>query len=243
MLMAESSDILATARGGNVINPNPYLFGAKEYLTTAGANLLDFTARTYDPSLPLFQTQDPKAWDYTPFNAYTYCGGDPVNRFDKDGEFWDTVWDLCNVAYDVGCAIKAHIDGNHEKAKEYWVDAAIDTGAALIPFVPAGTSKVVKAVKGADKIVDTSKAVDKATDAAKTVDKASEVVKTSEKATDVSVASKKSIESQRRSAVRAAWKDEKQLVEKTGKGTRDWSAAEKKNFLQRVKLKVTRGII
>ena len=86
MLMAESSDILATARGGNVINPNPYLFGAKEYLTTAGANLLDFTARTYDPSLPLFQTQDPKAWDYTPFNAYTYCGGDPVNYIDPTGQ-------------------------------------------------------------------------------------------------------------------------------------------------------------
>ena len=86
MLMAESSDILATARGGNVINSNPYLYGSKEYLTTAGANLLDFTARTYDPSLPLFQTQDPKAWDYTPFNAYTYCGGDPVNYIDPTGQ-------------------------------------------------------------------------------------------------------------------------------------------------------------
>ena len=85
MLMAESSDILATARGGNVINPNPYLFGAKEYLTTAGANLLDFTARTYDPSLPLFQTQDPKAINFTWINPYTYCSGNPINKVDPDG--------------------------------------------------------------------------------------------------------------------------------------------------------------
>ena len=89
MLMAESSDILATARGGNVINPNPYLYGSKEYLTTGTANLLDFTARTYDPSTILFQTQDPMAWDYTPFNAYTYCRGDPINRVDRDGREWE----------------------------------------------------------------------------------------------------------------------------------------------------------
>ena len=86
MLMAESSDILATARGGNVINPNPYLYGSKEYLTTAGANLLDFTARTYDPSLPLFQTQDPQAGDYTQFLPYLYCGADPINRIDPTGK-------------------------------------------------------------------------------------------------------------------------------------------------------------
>ena len=85
MLMAESSDILATARGGSVINPNPYLYGAKEYLTTAGANLLDFTARTYDPSLPLFQTQDLKADVFASLNCYAYCASDPVNHIDPDG--------------------------------------------------------------------------------------------------------------------------------------------------------------
>ncbi|MDE6368804.1 MAG: hypothetical protein K2K94_06150 [Muribaculaceae bacterium] len=91
MLMGESSDILATARGGSVINPNPYLYGSKEYLTTGGANLLDFTARTYDPSLPLFQTQDPMAGDYTQFNTYLYCGGDPVNRTDDNGKEWTDI--------------------------------------------------------------------------------------------------------------------------------------------------------
>ncbi|WP_301197133.1 hypothetical protein [uncultured Muribaculum sp.] len=42
-------------------------------------------------------------------------------------------------------------------AKEYWIDAAYDTGAALIPFVPAGASKVTKAAKGLDKASDAKK--------------------------------------------------------------------------------------
>ena len=82
MLIAESSDILA---GNSSSNANPYLYGSKEYLTTAGANLLDFTARTYDPSTILFQTQDPLSGKYTPFLPYLYCGADPVNRIDPDG--------------------------------------------------------------------------------------------------------------------------------------------------------------
>ncbi len=85
MLMGESSDIMAAARGNSSANSNPYLFASKEYLTTAGANLLDFTARTYDPSIPLFHTQDPMAADYTPFLPYLYCGGDPINRIDPTG--------------------------------------------------------------------------------------------------------------------------------------------------------------
>ena len=89
MLMAESSDILAAALSNSNKDANPYLYGSKEYLTTAGANLLDFTARTYDPSLPLFQTQDPLSGDYTHFLPYLYCGADPVNRIDRDGRQWE----------------------------------------------------------------------------------------------------------------------------------------------------------
>ena len=86
MLMGESSDILATARGGSLINPNPYLYGSKEYLTTGTANLLDFTARTYDPSTLLFHTQDPFNYKFTRFNSYGYCAADPINYIDPNGE-------------------------------------------------------------------------------------------------------------------------------------------------------------
>ncbi len=85
MLMGESSDILAAAAGSGSTNSNPYLFGSKEYLTTAGANLLDFTARTYDPSIPLFHTPDPLRDKYHSFSAYLYCLGNPILFTDFNG--------------------------------------------------------------------------------------------------------------------------------------------------------------
>ncbi len=39
MLMDESSDIIASARGYSGNSFNPYLYGSKEYLTTGGTNL------------------------------------------------------------------------------------------------------------------------------------------------------------------------------------------------------------
>ena len=120
MLMAESSDILAGALSNSNKDANPYLYGAKEYLTTAGANLLDFTARTYDPSTLLFQTQDPMSGDYTSFNAYLYCGANPVNRIDPDGKEWKYT----------------HNDDDEEEDPKFvWVDPkdAYDSNGNLLP--------------------------------------------------------------------------------------------------------------
>ncbi|MDE5554751.1 MAG: hypothetical protein K2J10_06165 [Muribaculaceae bacterium] len=86
MLMAESSDILAAALGNGNKAANPYLYGSKEYLTTGGANLLDFTARTYDPSILIFHTQDPFNYKFPRFNSYGYCAADPINYIDPNGE-------------------------------------------------------------------------------------------------------------------------------------------------------------
>lgn len=89
MLMGESSDILATARAGrNPLTGNRNLYGGKEYLTTAGANLLDFTARTYDPSTLLFHTPDPLRDRYIHVHSCLYCSADPVNRIDPTGKGW-----------------------------------------------------------------------------------------------------------------------------------------------------------
>ena len=107
MLMGESSNIIADARGYCDLSFNPYLYGSKEYITTAGANILDFTARIYDPSTLLFQTQDPLLYKFHPFNAYSYCGGDPVNRVDPDGRELIIV----NEETDEGYHIKMRITG------------------------------------------------------------------------------------------------------------------------------------
>lgn len=67
----------------------------------------------------------------------------------------------------MGAAVYNHIAGDHESAGAYWSDTGIDLTAVLIPYVPAGASKILKA---ADKAVDAVKAGNKAIDAAKAVD-------------------------------------------------------------------------
>ncbi|EYE87272.1 hypothetical protein Q428_14180 [Fervidicella metallireducens AeB] len=54
-------------------------------------------------------------------------------------------------------------------------------------------------------------------------------------------AASKSIASMRRSAVRIAWKEEQQLVKATGKGTRAWNKAEKKELLSTGKVRGYHG--
>ncbi len=142
-----------------------YLFGGKEREHAGGRNSYDFGARSLTP-YARWSTPDPLAEKFYPISPYSYCGGDPINGVDRDGEFWETLWDVGNVVYDVGAAIYNHAIGDHKKAREHWVDAAYDTGAALIPFVPAGASKGAKAgaeiIKALDKTSDAGKAAGRA---------------------------------------------------------------------------------
>ncbi|MGQ0595513.1 MAG: RHS repeat domain-containing protein [Gammaproteobacteria bacterium] len=92
----------------------------------------NFGARWYDPRIGRFLAIDPAGFDpQNPqsFNRYAYGNNNPYKYVDPDGRVLvDTIWDFGNVVYDVA-------NGN-------WGDAAIDAGAMLIPFVPAGISKL-----------------------------------------------------------------------------------------------------
>ncbi len=138
--------------GEPVIEPagQRYLFGGKEREHAGGRNSSDFGPRCLTPS-GSWSAADRMSESFYPLSPFSYCGGDPINRVDRDGKIVETLWDIGNILWDAGCAIKAHIDGNHDKAKSYWIDAAYDTGAAIIPGVPAGASKAAKLIKGADK--------------------------------------------------------------------------------------------
>jgi ribonuclease T1 len=58
-------------------------FTTKEFDVEGGMNLDYFGARYYDPEIGRFISTDPmdQFWD-----SYSYCGGDPVNNVDPDGE-------------------------------------------------------------------------------------------------------------------------------------------------------------
>ena len=109
--------------------------------------------------------------DYN-ISPYAFCGWDPINRVDKDGRIWETVWDAGNLLWDVGSAIYNHATGSHEAAKANWTDASFDLAATLIPGVPAGATKLFKA---ANKVADVAKTADKAVDATKGLKNAAKI--------------------------------------------------------------------
>ena len=56
----------------------------------------------------------------------------------------DIIWDIANIAYDLGKAGYALAKGDEALLEEALKDLAADTVAALIPGLPAGTSKLAK---------------------------------------------------------------------------------------------------
>ena len=65
---------------------HPYRFTGKELDRLNGLNMYDFGARWYDVAgVPMWTSVDPLAEKYYPFTPYSYCAGDPVNKFDPDG--------------------------------------------------------------------------------------------------------------------------------------------------------------
>ena len=141
-------------------NIQPYKYNGKEFDGKNGLNWYDYGARHYDAALGRFISVDPLSEQDYPNSPYTYCGGNPVIRIDKDGRIWETVWDVGNMLYDAGAAVAAHIRGDHVSAQSHWVDLGVDAIAAALPFVPAGTTKALKAAdKGVD-AVQNAKTVD-----------------------------------------------------------------------------------
>lgn len=65
---------------------HPFRFTGKELDKQNGLNMYDFGARLFDVAgVPMWTSVDPLAEKYYPFTPYSYCAGDPVNKFDPDG--------------------------------------------------------------------------------------------------------------------------------------------------------------
>ena len=67
-------------------NIQPYKYSQKELYMANGLNQYDFGARWYSHSTALFTTQDPLAEKYYALSPYTYCGDNPINNVDINGD-------------------------------------------------------------------------------------------------------------------------------------------------------------
>lgn len=96
-------------------------------------NMYDFGDRWYSVALRRWISRDPLGEDGG-INLYSFCENDPVNKFDPNGCIpLDTIWDIGNIIYDI-CV------GDD-------VALAADTAALMLPYVPAGSTKLVKAAR------------------------------------------------------------------------------------------------
>lgn len=108
-----------------------FRYMTKRYDTFIG--LYDFGDRWYSVALRKWISRDPLGEDGG-MNLYAFCDNDPVNEFDPNGCIpLDTVWDIGNIIYDI-CV------GDD-------VALSADTAALMLPYVPAGSTKLVKAAR------------------------------------------------------------------------------------------------
>lgn len=95
--------------------------------------LYNFGYRYYYPALCRWVNRDPLE-EEGGVHLYRYVNNSPTIKHDPNGLFpLDTVWDIANVIYDI-CV------GDE-------VALAADTAALFVPYVPAGTTKLVKAAR------------------------------------------------------------------------------------------------
>jgi RHS repeat-associated protein len=64
----------------------PYKYNGKELDMMHGLKTYDYGARQYNPITGRWDRVDKLAEKYYPFTPYSYCAGDPVNKFDPDGK-------------------------------------------------------------------------------------------------------------------------------------------------------------
>ncbi len=147
------------ANNGNV---QPYKYNGKELDTRKGLNWYDYGVRHYDPAVGRFITSDPLSEKDYFTSSYVYCGSNPINRIDKDGRIWETVWDAASLSLGINSFWKNISEGSYGAATIDGAGVVIDAVAAAIPFIPGGAGAVINSVRATDKISDATKSTNRA---------------------------------------------------------------------------------
>ena len=141
-----------------IVEDNPYKY--KSYYYDKESGLYYLKSRYYSASLHRFisldQTEYMEIGSITGLNLYVYCGNDPVNMADPDGCFWDTVFDVAFITWE----IYDLVNGGYKDWKN-WVALGIDVIFAVIPFVQSGAGQVIKVGNKIDDTVDVANAINK----------------------------------------------------------------------------------
>jgi hypothetical protein len=141
---------------------------------SSAANARYISPDTWDPTIPGVGT-----------NRYAYAGNDPINNSDPNGHIFDTVWDVGSLVYDVAKITYGYAVDDDDAWNDGWVDLGVDAVATVVPGLPAGASKIARALRKADEAAevanDAKKAAKVAEKAADTGSNTRDVVSTSKK--------------------------------------------------------------
>jgi len=140
------------------------------------SQLIDLGSRQYNPEIGRFYGMDPvdfREGDPHSFNRYAYANNNPYRYADPSGNIpLDTVWDIANIAIGVGSFVKNVSIGNYAGAAVDAVGVVVDTGAAVLPYIPGGVGSAIRAKRAADAVgisTDVLRSGDEVVDAAKAV--------------------------------------------------------------------------
>lgn len=101
-------------RGGYLqTTTNKYKYNGKEQDKFGDFTTLDYGARFYDPAIARWNTVDPLAEDYYSLSSYGYCGGNPINRFDVNGEWIYILHEGHNYKYSNGTLYQYQTKGDN----------------------------------------------------------------------------------------------------------------------------------
>lgn len=137
-----------------------------------GTGLYYYGARYYDPLLGRFVQADtivPEPGNPQALNRYAYVYNNPLRYRDSTGHWLETAWDILNIGWDI---YEVYRDPTNAWN---WVALAVDVGAAVLPFVPAGAGLVVRGGKAAKAAVEVASHADEAVDAARAVSRVEDV--------------------------------------------------------------------
>ena len=152
---------------GSMAEINPLRYRGYYYDAETGFYYLQ--SRYYDPNTCRFINADSYAstgQSYLGYNMFAYCGNNPVERTDADGEFWDLIFDVVSLVTSVVDVIQNPDD------PLAWAGLVGDIVDVAVPFV-AGVGEATKAI-GA--VADAADAIDDAYDATKTIKRADNII-------------------------------------------------------------------
>ena len=132
--------LFAESTNGDV---QKYKFEGKELDRTFGLDNYDIHARQYFAMAPMWDRIDPLAEKYYGISPYAYCGGDPVNKVDMDGNVPTVV-----IGAVIGGVWKGAEAAYNGKNWEQVASAAL--GGAIDGAITASGGKIVGSIiKGA----------------------------------------------------------------------------------------------